>query len=195
MTVEKEYVEITEPGDKVVKELSTKEAFLQYQMKHKPEINLTDNEIEIILGYMDGHDYVLGNRDGMFLRGDLSESDNMICWEAYSMDEAIDTACEWNYELIKDAETKMRNPNTLMDYASIKKWHEGLKAEEVVLDGLFKKTKYYARIEEIATNLASRVSEDLMNIEKSEVSDESIKQAAEETIGQIQSVMPSGRGR
>jgi hypothetical protein len=195
MTVEKEYVEITEPGEKVVTELSSKEAFVQYQTEHKPEIILTDNEIEIILGYMEGHDYVLGFKDGVFLRGDLAESDNMICWEEYSMDEVIDIVCEWNYELLKESEAKMKNPNTFVDYVSSKKWYDGLKSEETALDNLFKKTKYYAKIEEIATNLASIVSENILDAGSSDISDESVKKIVEETVGQIQTFADSGRSR
>lgn len=196
MTGEKEYVAITEPGEGEVRELTTVEEFLRYQREQEPQIVLNDKEADLILGYMEGHDYVLGAKEGQLLRGDLAQADNMICWEVYSMDDAIDAVCEWNYELILDADAKRNHPNDFLDFTNAQVWYDGLKAEEVVLDRLFEKTKYFADIQEAAERLAGGLMESLGLTDKGEIPDDSgIGQAVAVMADQIREYGRGGRSR
>jgi len=92
-----EYAFITEPGENKVLELITVDELKDYQEKFNTGFHLTDKEAEVMLGYMEGHDYVLGENQGKLYRGDLAEVVGMICWEDFSMDDVIDLVCEWNY--------------------------------------------------------------------------------------------------
>lgn len=196
MTDEKKYVAITEPDDGKVKELTSVEAFMEFQKEHKPEITLTEKEADLILGYMEGHGYELGVKDGQLLRGDMVGADNVIYWEEYSMDDAIDVVCEWNYQLIKDAEAKRNHPNDFIDFANAQSWYNGLKAEEVVLDSLFEKTKYYERINEIAEKLADDLIASLGLTGKKELPEDSqVEQAVAAMAEQVREYGSGGRSR
>jgi len=148
------YAFITEPGENTVHELNTVEALIEYQKQFHTGFPLTDKEAEMILGYMEGHDYVLGEVQGNFYRGDLAEVRERICWEECSMDDAIDAVCEWNYELVLEAEAQRNNPEDFIDFAKSQSRYERLKAEEEILDQLFDQTKYGKELEELAIKLA-----------------------------------------
>ena len=79
-----EYAFITKPGENTVHELTTAEELKDYQEKSNSGFHLTDKEAEIILGYMEGHGYMLGENQGLIYRGDLAETVGMICWEDFS---------------------------------------------------------------------------------------------------------------
>lgn len=87
----------SEPGDGLLHEMRTKEELIAFQQKYETGFTLTDKEAEILVNYMDGHDYILGEDDGKLYRGDLDEKPGEVCWEEYSMDDAIDAVREWNY--------------------------------------------------------------------------------------------------
>jgi hypothetical protein len=63
----------------------------------------------------------------------------------------IDAVCEWNYELILEADANRNNP----DYGSEEQErYERYKADEIRLDRLFDKTSYAKEIELMAEKLA-----------------------------------------
>ena len=66
-------------------------------------LNPSIEDAAILLNYMEGHDYAIGiDSDGKMYRQDVAEENGEI--EPYSIDDVIDTVCEWNYELILDAD-------------------------------------------------------------------------------------------
>lgn len=162
----KEYVQVSAPGDGSVLELKTAEELVAYLKKSDSSIELTDKEAELVVNYLAGHDYMLGVEDDVLLRGDLAESDDEIYWEIYTIDDAIDMACEWNYELILEADEKRRNPDNFVSYVEADKYYAELKENEVILDKLFEKTKYYAGIEQLAKTLAEQFINNLKNVEE-----------------------------
>lgn len=149
-----EYAFITEPGENKVLELITVEELKDYQEKFNTGFHLTDKEAEVMLGYIEGHDYLLGENQGKLYRGDLAEVVGMICWEDFSMDDVIDSVCEWNYELILEADALRNNPTDLIDYSKMQSRYDSLKAEELIMDKLFQQTKYAKEVEELARKLA-----------------------------------------
>ena len=76
--------------------LSTVEELLKYQKDFDTGFHFTDKEAEIILDYMEGHGYTLGQVDGILYRGDLCDKPNETVWEEFPMDDVIDSVCEWN---------------------------------------------------------------------------------------------------
>lgn len=163
--MERDYVQISAPGDGTVLELNTAKALIDYLDKSDRSIELTDKEAELIVNYLAGHDYMLGVEDEVLLRGDLAESDDAIYWEFYTIDDAIDMACEWNYELILEADEKRRNPDNFVSYIEADKYYSELKADEIILDKLFEKTKYYIGIEQLARTLAEQFLNNLKSME------------------------------
>ncbi len=155
--MDKEQVFFSEPGDGLLHEMRTKEELIAFQKKYETGFELTDKEAELIVGYMEGHDYILGEDDGTLYRGDLDEKPGAICWDEFSMDDAIDSVCEWNYELILDADAKRNNPTDFVDFSNSQNWYEGLKADEQILDKLFEQTKYGRDMEALAQKLAAEI--------------------------------------
>ena len=192
--MKEDYVFITEPGEDTVHELKTVEQLKEYQEKFYTGFHLTDKETEIILGYMEGHDYMLGEVQGKFYRGDLAEVVGMICWEDFSMDDAIDSVCEWNYELILEADAMRNNPKDFIAFSMSQSRYESLKAEEIMLDRLFDQTKYGRDIQEIATKLAGEFIAK-MNPGKLEIETRELEKAIVSVTEQIHQYGSGGRGR
>lgn len=130
-------------------------------------LNPSIEDAAILLNYMEGHDYAIGiDSDGKMYRQDIAEENGEI--ELYPIDDVIDTVCEWNYELILDADAHRADPKDFQDYSEYQKKYESLKADEKRLDRLFDKTCYGKEIIEVATKLADRVIIQLGNKENLE---------------------------
>lgn len=120
-------------------------------------IHMTDKEADMLLGYMEGHGFHLGIKDGKLYRGNYVESDNEVMWEIITMDDAIDTACEWNYELILDNEYYFKQSGFEHRSDDSQKKYDQLKEDEKVLDVLFDKTKYGKDVEKLAQEIAGEI--------------------------------------
>ena len=130
-------------------------------------LNPSIEDAAILLNYMEGNDYAIGvDSDGKMYRQDIAEENGEI--ELYPIDDVIDTVCEWNYELILDADAHRADPKDFQDYSEYQKKYESLKADEKRLDRLFDKTCYGKEIIEVATKLADRVISQLGNKENLE---------------------------
>ena len=189
-----EYAFITEAGEDKVHELITVEELKDYQEKFNTGFHLTDKEAEVMLGYMEGHDYLLGEIQGKLYRGDLAEVVGMICWEDFSMDDVIDLVCEWNYELILEADALRNNPTDFIDFSKMQNRYDSLKAEVLIMDKLFQQTKYAKEVEELAKKLAD---EFIMNMNPGQKAIETkvLKDAIVSVNEQINQYGSRGRGR
>ena len=79
-------------------------------------LNPSIEDAAILLNYMEGHDYAIGiDSDGKMYRQDVAEENGEI--EPYPIDDVIDIVCEWNYELILDAEAHRSDPKDFNDYS------------------------------------------------------------------------------
>lgn len=148
-------------GTKSITEISQPEELLAFIKDNSINIVMTDKEAEIILGYLEGHDYVVGFGDGQFYRGDLDDIPGEIVWDEYSVDDLIDTVCEWNYEMILEMDAERQEPKDMIDFANKQSKYESLKADEAVLDKLFDQTKYRAGIDKLAEELANQFIQNL----------------------------------
>lgn len=124
-------------------------------------LHMTEKEADVLLGYMEGHGYLFGEKDGKLFRGDMCYKQDIIQWEEYSMDDAIDVACEWNYELLQAAMAERDNPNNFLDFIKKNDHYESLREDEQILGGLFDRTKYGKKVQGMAEKLADKIIQSL----------------------------------
>ena len=80
------------------------------------------------------------------------------------MDDVIDMACEWNYELILELDAERQNPDDFIDFVKKQEHYDQLKSDEVVLDRLFEQTKYHVQVNETAKILADAFVQSIKNV-------------------------------
>lgn len=127
----------------------------------KETFPMTDEEAQKLLGYMEGHGYLLGHMDGEMYRGDLCDEQDKVIWEPYTIDDAVDAVTEWNFELIKDAEAAVANPKDMIDFANQKSRLDSLCEDEQILDKMFDRTRYGQEIDALAVTLAQELIADM----------------------------------
>lgn len=116
-------------------------------------MRLDAKEAELLLHYMEGHGYGLGASEGKLIRVDIGE-DNGEAVE-YSIDDAIDMTCEWNYEMIQEAKVARENPDNFLDFCEKQSRYDSLREEEKLLDQMFDRTCYGREVDALAIKLAS----------------------------------------
>ena len=68
---------------------------IQWIQEGELPFDISVEDAEILLGYLEGHDYAIGQDEvGVLYRKDVAEEHGEI--EVYSMDEVIDVVCQWN---------------------------------------------------------------------------------------------------
>lgn len=122
------------------------------------QMEFSSDDLEILLGYLEGHGYALAkDTNNQLVRVDM-ESDEMEVDE-YTLDDAIDQACDWNYSLILEADENRNNPKNMIDFANEQSRYEKYKQDEEILDKMFEQTKYMPPIEALARKIATEVLE------------------------------------
>ena len=175
-------------GDISITEIRQPEELLAFIKENDISIVMTDKEAEMLLGYMEGHDYVVGFAEGRLYRGDLDDVPGEIVWDDdFSVDDLIDTVCEWNYELILDMDAERQNPKDMVDFSNKQSKYESLKQEEAILDKLFDQTKYRAGIEKLAEELANHFIQNL--------NQKGLDNSVKELVSDIRQPNVVGRGR
>ncbi len=153
--------------NKEVKILTEPEELLAWVADAEPAFQMNREGAEILLNYMEGHDYRVGIDDkGNMVRVDVS--DIQETWEVYSLDDLIDDVSEWNYELLTDADMKRKNPENFIDFANEQARYEKLIEEEALLDSLFDQTMYGKHLDELAVELATMLIDGVEAEEKLE---------------------------
>ena len=143
----KEDVLITEPQE-----------LMKWMSEHDVLMDISAEDIRLLLNYLDGHDYAMGtDKEGNLVRIDV-QVENGECVE-YSLDEFIDLVCEWNYELILEADERRNNPKDMLDFSRAQGKYESLKQDEIVLDRMFEQTKYGKDIAEFAEKITGQMLE------------------------------------
>lgn len=126
----------------------------------KETFPMTEKEGERLLGYMEGHEYLLGHMDGKMFRGDLCYEQGKIHWEPYAIDDAVNVVADWNYDLLQEAEGTVLDPGD-DDYAEKKNYLDTLREDEEILDKMFDRTRYGKEIDALAVTLAEALIEDI----------------------------------
>ena len=111
--------------DNEVKFLTEPAELLAWVASSVPEFRMNREGAEILLNYMEGHDYRVGvDPAGNMVRVDVSDANSLL--EEYSLDDLIDDVSEWNYELLTDADMKRKNPENFIDFANEQARYEKL---------------------------------------------------------------------
>lgn len=122
---------------------------------------MTEQEADLLVGYMEGHNYNLGHKDGVLYRGDLCFEEGKVKWEPDTIDDVVDAVSEWNFEMMQTAKADMENTGDALDYSKKKSYFEKMCEDEKVLDALFDRTKYGKDLNEMAQKLAEEFICDL----------------------------------
>lgn len=122
---------------------------------------MTGEEGQKLMEYLNGHGYLLGHMDKEMYRGELCDGKGQVQWEPYSIDDAVDAAAEWNYELIMKAESEVLSTGDMAGFADRENDLAALREDERILDGMFDRTKYAKEIEALAETLAEALIADL----------------------------------
>ena len=127
---------------------------LDWMREHEEFKIINKVEAQMLLDYMEGHDYRLStDKEGNLVRVDVN--DDQYDTDEYSVDDLIDSVCEWNYELILHTTEEMKKPDISdAEYTKLEEKMNSLKEQEQILDKLFDQTKYSAKVELLATELA-----------------------------------------
>lgn len=153
--------------------------FAKFMSACDTPFELTETEADKLLGYMEGHDFLLGEKEGKLLRGDLCYQQKKIRWTQDSIDDVINDASEWNYDLLQKAQAEMENPNDFIDFANKKAKAEALEEDYQILGALFDRTKYGAEIQGLAEKL---VGELLQDLESKEGIDDAVRKMTEAIV-------------
>ena len=143
LAMEKEIKLITEPQE-----------LMKWMAEHDVLMDLSKEDIQLLLDYMEGHDYAMGIApEGQLVRVDMSLPEPE--YTEYSLDDFIDLACEWNYEFILEADKVRNNPKDMIEFANAQSRYESCKRDEERFDRMFDQTKYKVQIDELAEKLAN----------------------------------------
>ena len=156
--------------------IQTGAELISFMEEHGISFQMNEQEADLLCGYMDGHGYVVGQKDGQLCRGDLCAETDRTVWEETTIDDVVDSAMEWNYELLQEAKADMENPDNFIDFVNKHNRYEDLCADEKVLDAMFDRTKYGEQIERVAEILAEQF---IQNIKSKGDIDGAVKELAQ----------------
>lgn len=138
--------------------ITTPQELQNWMSDNDVQMEFSSDDLEILLGYLEGHGYALAkDTNNQLVRVDM-ESDEMEV-EEYTLDDAIDQACDWNYSLILEADENRNNPKNMIDFANEQARYDKYKQDEEILDKMFEQTKYMPPIEALARKIATEIIE------------------------------------
>ena len=143
--------------------IQTGAELISFMKENGISFQMNEKEADLICGYMDGHGYVVGHKDGQLCRGDLCAETDRTVWEETTIDDLVDSATEFNYELLQEARSFMEKPDNFTDFVDQHSRYEDLCADEKILDAMFDRTKYADMIERMAQSLAEQLIQSLQS--------------------------------
>ncbi len=118
--------------------------------------DLSESDAVLLYGYLEGHDYAIGqDRKGNLFRLDISEENGETV--EYTLDEIIDLICDWNYEMILESDSGRKDPKDFIDFTEHQNRYMKLKEDEIRLDQLFDMTGYGKSINKLLGNPSGNV--------------------------------------
>lgn len=139
--------------------------FARFMNEDDRSFPLTEKEAEILLGYLGGSDFILGQKEGKLFRGDTDYAPGVIRWVEDTIDDVVHAAYEWNDEIIKMTEAQIIIAETPSDCVREKERLASLREDEKILDTLFDRTRYGKELDELARKLAEELIQDLQSPE------------------------------
>jgi len=122
-------------------------------------MNLSESDVKLLMNYMEGHGYQLGLSTNGLVKFNLSSGTDQE--EAITIDDMIDSVCEWNYEMLQHAKENLKNAVGMSEYLQRKEYYNGLRSDEKVLDRMFEQTRYGKEIYNLAEKLAEETIQHL----------------------------------
>ena len=162
--------------------------------------HMTEKEADVLLGYLGGYDFLLGEKDGKLYRGDLAYEQGEVRWLNDTIDDAIDVVCEWNYEMVQTAQAQVENPDDFIDFVKKQNKLESLRADERLLDAMFDRTKYGKELVQLAEKMADDFIRDMQSKGGIDAAIEKMTEAVKEGKDLLPDVSPvlkaaTGRAR
>ena len=102
---------------------------LDWMREHEEFKIINKVEAQMLLDYMEGHDYRLStDKEGNLVRVDVN--DDQYDTDEYSVDDLIDSVCEWNYELILHTTEEMKKSDISdAEYSKLEEKMKSLKEQ------------------------------------------------------------------
>lgn len=126
-------------------------------------LQVTEQEAEILFGYMNGQGCMIGHKGKEIMRMDMCAGEEGQTWKPYSLDDVINDACNCNYDMILQAQQELESADKADEYGQIHARLESLQKDEKVLDVMFDRTKYGKEIEQLAEQLANDFLRDMQS--------------------------------
>lgn len=139
--------------------LSYGEMMIHFMEENGIDFPMTEEEADLLLGYIDGHDYMMGGKSGKLFRGDLCYWERKTRWTEMDIEDVILNVLEWNYDLIDERDA--------LDC-------EGLLRDKKILNALVDRTHYGKEFKEMIEWLENN------SVEKPDSIDETISRMEEE---------------
>lgn len=124
-------------------------------------MHLSKEEAEMLLAYTATRAVQIGFRGEEIVCCDLCSEGKMSDWKSYSIDDAVNDACDSNYDMIVQAEAEFISKLYTEEAEEIAEKIKNLHSDEAVLDSIFDRTKYGKEVEEVAHQLAQAMIEDM----------------------------------
>lgn len=146
----------------------------------KETFPITEKEGEVLLDCLKEQFFFLGQKDGELYCGEqfLKKGQREIHWEPDAIDDAVNAACEYNYEMILQLTQEVIDTKDMKECERLSAELERFCADEVLLDKLFDRTKYGEEIEELAKVLAEELIRDVESKDGIDGTIEKMKEAA-----------------
>ena len=141
-------------------------------------MNISKDDSEILFNYMEGHGYQLGVIGKGLARSDSCSGENPE-YDKLTIDEIIDTVCEWNYEMLQHAKERLHEPSNFIDYVKTSNYRNALMNDEKKLDEMFNKTCFGKEVEELARRLAMEAIRRIQTGRREKEADESGQEIGE----------------
>ena len=126
-------------------------------------VQMTEQEADMLLRYMDSRGCMLGYRGEEIVYKDMRVKEDKQIWTAYSIDDAVNDACDCNYDMILQTEQELESTNKFEEHERINERLKSLREDEKGLDAVFDRTKYGKEIGELAEKLAEDFVRDIQS--------------------------------
>jgi hypothetical protein len=127
-------------------------------------MNLAESDVTLLMNYMEGHGFQIGLCEDGLVKCNINDVADQF--DMTSIDDMIDTVCEWNYEMLQIAKENLKNSVGMSDYLHRKEYYNGLRSDEKALDQMFEQTCYGKEIYSLAEKLAGEAIEHLQRTGK-----------------------------
>lgn len=138
-----------------VRTFTEPEELLEYLLINGCEIDLSKEDVEVLLGYETGRGYCLGEMAGKLCRVDVCMQPEVV--EETTIDDVINEVTEWNYEMIQEADKDRHEPDDFVDFCNKQARYDSLAEDEKRIDAMFGQTSYQKEIDRMAERIAAKL--------------------------------------